>query len=100
MGSATTGKFVNGGRYIVTELGDACVSLRDEITENIFQASVESVSKHCMLAWAMVYPKVQGCTESGTVVLHDDQSPFLNRCHLYVGLSRVTDGNNAFISSE
>ena len=60
MGSATTGKFVNGGRYTVTELGDACVTLEDEITQNIFQASVESVSKHTMLAWAMVYPKVQG----------------------------------------
>ena len=100
VGSATTGKFVNGGKYIVIELGDACVTLKDEITENIFQASVESVSKHCMLAWAMVYPKVQGCTVNGTVKLHDLQSPFLNRCHLYVGLSRATDGCNAFVSSE
>ena len=41
VGSATTGKCVNGGRYIVTELGDACVTLKDEITENSFQASVE-----------------------------------------------------------
>jgi hypothetical protein len=98
VGNATTGKFVNGGRYTVTALGDGCISLRDEITEDIFQASVEAVSKHCMLAWAMVYPKVQGCTESGTVMLHDMKSPYLRRCHLYVGLSRVTDGSNAFIA--
>ena len=82
----------------VTGLGDGCISLRDEITKDIFQASVEAVSKHTMLAWAMVYPKVQGCTETGTVMLHDMRSPYLRRCHLYVGLSRVTDGSNAFIS--
>jgi hypothetical protein len=98
VGNATTGKFVNGGRYTVTALGDGCISLRDEITENIFQASVEAISKHCMLAWAMVYPKVQGCTTEGTVMLHDMKSPYLRRCHLYVGLSRVTDGSNAFIA--
>ena len=98
MGSATTGKFVNGGGYTVTELGDGCISLRDEITKDIFQASVEAVSKHCMLAHAMVYQKVQGCTENGTVMLHDMRSPYLQRCHLYVGLSRVTDGSNVSIA--
>ena len=41
------------------------------MTEDEFETSVESVSKHCILAWAMVYNKVQGCTETGTVVLHD-----------------------------
>ena len=98
--SATTGKFVNGGRYTVTGLGDGCICLRDETTNDVFQASVEAVSKHTMLAWAMVYPKVQGCTESGTVMLHDMRSPYLRRCHLYVGLSRVTDGSNVFIAWE
>ena len=100
MASSTNGKFVNGGKYTVTELGDACVTLKDEITDNIFQASIESVSKSCTLAHAVVYPRVQGCTVNGTVVLHDLQSPFLLRNHLYVGLSRATDGSNVFISSE
>ena len=85
---------------MVTELGDGCISLKDEITEDIFQASVEAVSKHCRLAWSMVYPKVQGCTESGTVLLHDMRSPYLSRCHLYVGLSRVTDGSKVFIADD
>lgn len=98
VGNATTGKFVNGGRYLVMGLGDGCINLKDELTEDIFQASVEAISKHTMLAWAMVYPKVQGCTESGSVMLHDMRSPYVRRCHLYVGLSRVTDGSNAFIS--
>ena len=82
------------------ELGDNCIRLRDEITEEIFQASVEAVSKHCTLAWAMVYPKVQGCAVHGVVVLRDLRSPFLLRNHMYVGLSRVTDGSRAFSSSD
>ena len=51
-----------------------------------------------LLAWAMVYNKVQGATENGTVCLHDLGSRYLKRSHLYVGLSRVTDGGNVFIA--
>ena len=79
MASSTHGKFVNGGKYTVTELGDACVTLKDEITENMCQASAGAVSKSCTLAHTMVYPRVQGCTVNGTVLLHDLQSPFLKR---------------------
>ena len=39
MGNATTGKFVNGGRYTVTELGNACISHRDEIHFQSFRPS-------------------------------------------------------------
>ena len=38
VGNATTGKFVNGARYTVTALGDGCVGLVDELSNNIFQA--------------------------------------------------------------
>ena len=74
--------------------------LRDELTEDEFETSLEAISKHCLLAWAMVYPKVQGCTENGTVMLHDMGSKFLRRCYLYVGLSRVTDGGHVFITHD
>ena len=103
VGSSTAGKFVNGGRYTVTSLnlgGGERASLKDDMMEEAFETSLEAISKHCMLAWAMVYPKVQGCTESGTVLLHDMGSKFMKRCHLYVGLSRVTDGGNAFIARD
>ena len=33
-------------------------------------------------------------------MLHDMASPYLKRCHIYVGLSRVIDGKNVFISSD
>ena len=102
VGGSTNGKFVNGGRYTVTRIGGERACLKDELTEDEFETSLEAISKHCLLAWAMVYPKVQGRTESGTVLLHDIYpcSKFLKRCHLYVGLSRVTDGNNVFIARD
>ena len=98
VGSSTSGKFVNGGRYVVTRVAGERVCLRDELTEDEFETSLEAISKHCLLAWAMVYPKVQGCTESGTVCLHDTDSKYFRRHHLYVGLSRCTVGSNVFIA--
>ena len=80
VGSSTSGKFVNGGRYIVTRIGWERVCLKDEMTKDECEASLEAISK--LLAWAMVYNKVQGCTESGTVLLHGMESRFLRRCHL------------------
>ena len=97
VGSSTSGKFVNGGRYGVTRIGGERVCLKDEMTKDEFEVSLEAISKHCLLAWAMVYNKVQGCTETGTVVLHVG-SKSLRRCHLYVGLSRTTNGNNVSIA--
>ena len=99
MGGSTSGKFVNGARYMVTRVGEK-IGLRDEQTLEEFEATAEAVSKHCLLAWSMVYNKTQGCTESGTVMLHDTGSKYFRRCHLYVGLSRVTDGGNVFIARD
>ena len=99
VGNSTSGRFVNGGRYIVTRIGEKIV-LRDEMTEDEFETSAEAINKHCLLAWAMVYNKVQGSTENGTVMLHDMRSPYLRRSHLYVGLSRVTNGSNMFVARD
>ena len=100
VGSSTTGKFVNSGRYVVTRIGGERACLKDELTEDEFETSVEAIGKHCLLAWAMVYNKVQGCAESGTVLLHDMESKYLRRCHLYVGLSRATSGSNVFVARD
>ncbi len=100
VGSSTGGRFVNGGRYSVTRIGGERACLKDEMTEDEFETSLEAISKHCLLAWAMTYPKVQGSTESSTVLLHDMGSKFLRRCHLYVGLSRTTSGSNVFIAHD
>ena len=84
----------------MTRIGGERACLKDELTEEEFEISLEAISKHCLLAWAMVYNKVQGSTESGTVILHDTSSKYFKRCHLYVGLSRVTDGGNVFIAKD
>jgi len=83
----------------MTRIGER-ICLKDEMTDDEFEVSLDNISKLCILAWALCYPKVQGCTEHGTVMLHDMNSPYLKRCHIYVGLSRVTAGENVFISSD
>jgi hypothetical protein len=96
VGNSSTGRIVNGGRYTVTRIGGDKVTLGEET----FEMSLDAIGKHCLLAWAMVYNKVQGSTENGTVMLHDTRSPYFKKCHLYVGLSRVTSGSNAFIARD
>ncbi len=100
VGSSTAGRFVNGGRYTVSHIGADRACLQDDMTKDVFETSLETISKHCLLAWAMVYQTVQGSTVTGTVLLHDTDSKYFKRCHLYVGLSRVTHGNHVFIARD
>ena len=74
------------------------ITLEDHTTGTTFEMTPEALSKTCILAWALTYPKVQGITETGTVFLHDLGSKHFKKCHLYVGLSRVTNGKRIFIS--
>ena len=99
VGNSTNGKFVNGTRYIVTQLLNNGKIMLEDAGKQI-ETNVDLVSKHCILAWALTYPKVQGITETGTIILHDCQSRHFKKCHLYVGLSRVTNGSNVFISQD
>lgn len=91
VGNATQGKFYNGARYTCIQIG-AKVRLQDDVTKEEFETCPENISKNTLLAHAMVYNKVQGSTEKGSVCLHDTSSRYFQRCHLYVGLSRVTHG--------
>ena len=52
------------------------MALQDDMTEDAFEASLEAVGRCCLLAHAMVYNKIQGATEKGTVMLHDMGSRF------------------------
>ena len=97
VGNVTNGKIVNGGRYEVIRITDNLI-LQDHTTGTTFDMTPEALSKTCILAWALTYPKVQGITETGTVILHDLGSKHFKKCHLYVGLSRVTDGKHIFVS--
>ena len=98
VGNATNGKIVNGGRYEVVGINNG-ITLEDHSTGVHFEVNLETLSKNCILAWALTYPKVQGITETGTVILHDLGSKHFKKCHLYVGLSRVTDGKHIFVSA-
>ena len=92
-------KFTNGARYVVKDiLAGANVLLQDTEKEIEFETSLDAISKSTILAWALTYAKVQGMTENGTLMLHDLNSKHFNICHLYVGLSRVTNGKNVFVS--
>ena len=73
--------------------------IRDKLTNEILQTDPEKMAKHSCLAWAIVYHRAQGLTvHDQKVVLPDLQSKFFSRPHLYVGLSRVTDGANIRIA--
>ena len=74
--------------------------LQDQATHKEFEATADQIGRCTLLAWAMVYDKVQGSTEEGTVMLHGCSSPYFRKCHLYVGLSRVTAGSNVFVSND
>ena len=100
VGNCTSGKFVNGARYLVISFLNECILLKDEATEKEIEATPEQIGRCTLLAWAMVYNKVQGSTEAGTVMLHGCSSPYFRKCHLYVGLSRVTAGKNVFVASD
>ena len=74
------------------------IVLQDELTGEQFNATPEQVSRNSLLAWAMVYNKAQGDTLQGTVCLHDVNSKYMTLNHLFVGCSRVTQGELLSIS--
>ena len=99
VGNCTNGKFTNGARYLVKAIMKEPNVLIEDIAKQLeFETSIEAISKNCILAWALTYPKVQGVTEEGTIMLHDLHSKHFKRCHLYVGLSRVTNGKKVFVA--
>ena len=88
----TVGKFVIG----ITPEG---ISLQDEETKECFEASVEQIAKHTELRWALTLCAVQGKSLDGTIAIHDTGSVHFNIKHLYVALSRATDGANVSIAT-
>ena len=99
VGNCTNGKFTNGARYVVKDiLAGATVLLEDTGKQIQFETTLDAISKNTILAWALTYQKVQGITEEGTIMLHDLTSKNFKKCHLYVGLSRPTNGRNLFVA--
>ena len=57
-----------------------------------FYLTAEQVARHTRLAWTLTYPAVQGRTFQGSVGIWDLDSRHFTTRHLYVGVSRATDG--------
>ena len=94
VGSCTGRGFVNGAFYEVQSNG-LNIKVVDKLTGECMECSAEVLAKHTCLAHAVVYNRAQGLTiRDQTVVLHDFQSKFFRKPHLYVGLSRVTRGSD------
>ena len=100
VGNCTSGKFVNGARYVMSSFSNGCILLKDEATAKEFEATPKQVGRCTLLAHAMVYNKVQGSTMEGTVCLHGCSSQYFRKCHLYVGLSRTTAGSRVHVASD
>ena len=110
VGSCTGRGFVNGAFYEISEIlsnlgasggvqtdshSQTITKVADKLTGEVLECTPEILAKHTCLAHAVVYNRAQGLTISGhTVCLHDLQSHYFRRAHLYVGLSRVTNGND------
>ena len=108
VGSCTGRGFVNGAFYDLSEIftnlsasgasqngpfQHAMLKVIDKLTDEVLECTPDVLAKHTCLAHAVVYNRSQGLTCRGhTVCLHDLRSPYFRRNHLYVGLSRVTDG--------
>ena len=97
--SNTTGKFVNGAFLLVCGITSEGISLQDEDTKECFEASGEQIAKHTKLRWALTLCAVQGKSLDGTIAIHDTGSVHFNVKHLYVALSRATDGANVSIAT-
>ena len=89
---------VNGAFLLVTRVSPEAVWLQDEDTSGEeLEVSAAQVAKHTRLRWALTLTSVQGRSLPGTIGIHDTNSRHFSAAHLYVALSRATDGANVTI---
>ena len=93
----TSPKIVNGAFLTVTKLLGEGVELRDEDSGEVFEISVGQLAAHTRLRWALTLVSVQGRTLEGNIGIHDFRSKFFSLTHLYVALSRATNGAHVFL---
>ena len=75
------------------------IQVLDCLTQETIECTAELVAKHTCLGRSVVYNRAQGLSIADQiVVLHDLSSRYCRRAHLYVGLSRVTDGKSIRIA--
>ena len=84
---------VNGAILEVLDIDSKGARIRDKETEEEFTMSIEQLTKHTRLRWAVTYPAVQGRTLDGTVRLWDVDSKYFTLEALYIGVSRARHGS-------
>ena len=90
---------VNGAFLLVTAIEGDKIRLRDEDTAEEFDYTPTQVARHTRLRWALTLCAVQGRSLPGTIALHDTRSRHFTVTHVYVALSRATDGATVYIAS-
>jgi hypothetical protein len=97
--NSTLQGIVNGAFLIVTAIEGGRIRVRDEDIDAEFEYSPVQLAKHTRLRWALTVCSVQGRSLPGTIAIHDTGSRHFDATHLYVALSRATDGHNVHIAS-
>ena len=98
--NSTLKPIVDGAFLLATRVSPDAVWLKDEdVGGDVFEVSVSSLVKHTRLRRALTLCSAQGRALSGTVALYDVNSKHFTSTHLYVGLSRATDGRKVSIAS-
>ena len=89
---------VNGSFLSVRAFDRRKITLEDEELGGEIQMSHTQLARHCRLRHAITLMSAQGRTLRGTIALHDVSSEHFTKTHLYVGLSRATEGGNVWIA--
>jgi ATP-dependent exoDNAse (exonuclease V) alpha subunit len=98
--NSTLAGIVNGAFLIVTAIHEGGrIRVRDEDIGAEFDYSPVQLAKHTRLRWALTVCSVQGRSLPGTIAIHDIGSRHFDATHLYVALSRATDGRRVHIAS-
>ena len=90
-------KIVNGAFLTVLEVDENTIKLLNEDVGKELEVSPTQLAKHTRLRWALTLCSAQGRSLSGTIAVHDTSSRYFSTKHLYVALSRATNGGNVSV---
>ena len=97
--NSTLRPIVTGAFLLVADVSAEVVTLKDEdIDGEELEITVSQLVRHTRLAHGLTLCSAQGRTLSGSIALHDLGSRHFTSTHLYVGLSRATDGSKVSIA--
>ena len=90
---------VNDAFLLVTAIQDDKIRVLDEDLREEADFTPAQLAKHTRLRWALTLCSVQGRSLPGSIAIHNTRSRHFDARHLYVALSRATDGAKVHIVS-